>query len=167
MSSKARLKQHIAIAVVGGAFVGTAAAFATQSGRALPVQDPQAAAVIVEPVAAPAQTVPADAAAARTAPVQTAPPQDARVLPPAAAKPERPARDDGGTITRARELAQRGDVSSLLALRDEILERSEKSGQSESLETQRELEEIDRCITEARVRRLKIDGEALQKSTEH
>lgn len=145
MHNKERLKRNIALAVVGGAFVGTAAGFASQPRRASPPQNAQAAAVIVEPVAPPAPAAPASR--------------------PPAAEPQRPARDDGGSaVARARDLAQRGDVSALLALRDEIIQRSQQSGESESAATQRELEEVDRYITEARLRRLKIDGAALQKS---
>ena len=146
MLSRSLLKRNIAIAVIGGGIVGGAAGLASQPHRARPAQGVQPAAVIVEPV-----PVAADAA----------PPS-----PLPAAEPASPAGDAGrGAAARARDMAQRADVASLLALRDEIVQRSRKSGQSESPATQRELEEVDRYITAARTLRLKIDGEQLQKST--
>ena len=145
MLSRSLLKRNIAIAAIGGGIVGGAAGLASQPHSPPSAQGAQPAAVIVEPV-----PVAADAA----------PPS-----PLPAAEPASPAGDAGrGVAARARDMAQRADVASLLALRDEIVQRSRKSGQSESPATRRELEEVDRYITAARTLRLKIDGEALQKS---
>jgi hypothetical protein len=145
MNSRSRLKRNVAIAVIGGGIVGGAAGFASQPHRASPAQSAQAVA-IVEPVPVSAQ------------------PESAS--PPPAAEPQPLAGDAGrSAAVRARDMAQRGDVASLLALRDEIIRRSTQSGQTASPATQRELEEVDRYVTEARLLRLKIDGEALQKST--
>jgi hypothetical protein len=172
MTSNASLKRNVAIAVVGGSLVGAAAGLASHPRREVAAPEAQSAVVIVEPVAAPAQdaqsrTAPAQSASAKPAPAHVAPPQSAPALRPPVTEPRPPASDaSGSAVARARDLAQRGDVASLLALREEILQRSQKSGQSESPAAQREIEEVDRYITEARMRRLKIDGEALQKSTE-
>lgn len=146
MNASSRLKRNIAIAVIGGGIVGGAAGLASQPHRARPVEGAQAPpAVIVEPVPVAAEAAPAS--------------------PLPAAEPAPPAGDAGGGVAaRARDMAQRADVASLLALREEIVQRSKKSGQSESPATQHELEEVDRNITAARTLRLKIDGEALQKS---
>ena len=164
MNSKASLKRNVAIAVVGGSLVGGAAGLASHPRRALPSQDAQAV-VIVEPVAPPAHAAPAQIAPTQAVPAPAARAQAAPASRPLVAEPRRPASDAGGSpVARARDLAQRGDVASLLALRDEIIQRGEKSGQPESPAIQRELEEVDRSLTEARVRRLKIDGQALQKS---
>ena len=146
MNSRSRLKRNVAIAVLGGGIVGAAAGFGSQPHRTLPAKDAQAVATVVEPVPVPAQ---ADSAS-----------------PPPAGEPQPPGGDAGrSVVARARELAQHADVSSLLALRDEIIRRSKQSGQPDSPATQRELEEVDRYVTEARILRLKIDGQALQKST--
>jgi len=138
MNSRARLKRNVAIAVIGGAIVGGAAGFWSPRHQAR-AQAP-AGAAIVEPVQVPTQ-------------VEAVSP-----LPPPAEKPQ------PGVLARARDMAEHGDVPALLALRHEIV-RSTQSGQSDPSATQRELEEVDRYVTAARQRRLKIDGEALQKST--
>jgi hypothetical protein len=171
MNSTLRLKRNVAIAVVAGAIAGAAAGFASQPRHSLPAQDAPAAVVIVEPITAPDQAVSVQPVPARAAP-DAAPPAPAgpgaasQKSPPPAAQATRPAGDAGSSAARARELAQRGDVSSLLVLRDEIVQRIQKTGESESTAIQRELDEVDRCIAEARARRLKIDGEAIQKSTQ-
>jgi len=145
MNSRSHLKRHVAIAIIGGGIAGGAAGFASQPHRASPAQGAQAVA-IVEPVPVPAPPEPPS--------------------PPPAAEPRPIAGDAGRSVAaRARDMARHADVASLLALRDEIIRRSKQSGQSESPATERELEEIDGYVTEARLLRLKIDGEALQKST--
>jgi len=66
-------------------------------------------------------------------------------------------------VERARALAARPDVSALVALRDDISRRAEERGEQESPATQQLLHEVDRYLAEARLRRLKLDGEALRK----
>jgi hypothetical protein len=71
--------------------------------------------------------------------------------------------DSRDAVQRARALAQRPDVKGLVALREEVLRRAEVSGGNESPETKRQLDEIDRYLTEARVLRLKLDAAEFRK----
>jgi hypothetical protein len=71
--------------------------------------------------------------------------------------------DSRDAVQRARVLAQRPDVKGLVALREEVLRRAEVSGGNESPEAKRQLDEIDRYLTEARVLRLKLDAAEFRK----
>jgi hypothetical protein len=74
--------------------------------------------------------------------------------------------DDGQNVLhRARALAQRPDVNALLALRDGISRRAEERGEKESPDNKRLLDELDRYLTDARLLRLKLDGDEFRAST--
>jgi hypothetical protein len=72
--------------------------------------------------------------------------------------------DDQDVVQRARALAELPDVYALVALRQSITRRADERGDQESPATQQLLREIDRYLREARQLRLKLDGEALQRS---
>jgi hypothetical protein len=68
-------------------------------------------------------------------------------------------------VRRARELAQRPDVTALVALRDAVLRRVEESARKDDPSTTREIEAIDRYLAEARALRLRLDAAAFRKGT--
>lgn len=116
-------------------------------------------------IAAPAEVAPPDA---RTG---VAPMNPAAPGPPAQASAQaiRPtaALDIGSTdaVRRARELAQLPDVTALVALREAVLRRAEEAGRKDDPATIREIESIDRYLSEARALRLKLDAAAFRKGT--
>jgi hypothetical protein len=61
-------------------------------------------------------------------------------------------------------MARRPDVRGLLALREEVTQRAASNGAQASPDTRRQLEEIDRYLSEARALRLQRDAEELRKS---
>lgn len=75
--------------------------------------------------------------------------------------------DIGSTdaVRRARELAQLPDVTALVALREAVLRRAEEAGRKDDPATIREIESIDRYLSEARALRLKLDAAAFRKGT--
>jgi hypothetical protein len=83
---------------------------------------------------------------------------------PAAIRPGFTPVESQTLVARARALAERPDVTALVALRESISRRADAAGEQESPATQRLLAEVDRYLTEARQRRLRLDGEALRKS---
>jgi hypothetical protein len=76
------------------------------------------------------------------------------VAPGAAANP----------LGRAGELARRPDVRGLLALREGIAQRAASRGEQDSAETRRQLDEIDRYLSEARALQLRLDAQELRRS---
>jgi hypothetical protein len=89
----------------------------------------------------------------------------ARSMPAAAPRQSLPASDDGqNVLRRARALAQRPDVNALLALRDAVSRRAEERGEKESADNKRLIDELERYLTEARLLRLKLDGEEFRAS---
>ena len=68
-------------------------------------------------------------------------------------------------LRRARDLAQRPDVTALVALREAVLRRAEETGLKDDPSTTRGIEAIDRYLYEARALRLKLDAAALRKGT--
>jgi hypothetical protein len=68
-------------------------------------------------------------------------------------------------LQRARTLARRPDVSALMALRDDVLQRATERGTASSSSVKGELDEIDLRLNEARTLRLKLDAEELRKSS--
>jgi hypothetical protein len=93
--------------------------------------------------------------------------------PPAASQPGRdattpPAALDvvpSGVVRRARELAQRPDVTALVTLREAVVRRAEETGHKDDPATAREIEAIDRYLFEARALRLRLDAAAFRKGT--
>jgi hypothetical protein len=65
---------------------------------------------------------------------------------------------------RAEELARRPDVRGLLALREEVAQRTASGGGQDSAETRRQLDEIDRSLNEARALQLRLDAQELRRS---
>jgi hypothetical protein len=93
---------------------------------------------------------------------------------PAAASPPRrdaigatAARDlvPSDAVRRARELAERPDVTALVTLREAVLRRAAETGRRDDPATTREIEAIDRYLSEARALRLRLDAAAFHKGT--
>ncbi len=70
--------------------------------------------------------------------------------------------EDGRVLQRARTLARRPDVTALIALRDDVVRRANEGGTAGSSSIKRELDEIDRRLSEARLLRLKLDAQELR-----
>jgi hypothetical protein len=62
-------------------------------------------------------------------------------------------------LQQARALAQRADVRALVALRETAAQRAEERGESTSPTSNPTIAEIDRCLADARLLRLKLDAE--------
>ena len=73
--------------------------------------------------------------------------------------------ESGDAVRRARELAQRPDVTALVALREAVLRRAEEAGQKDDPAIVREIQAIDRYLFEARALRLRLDAAAIRKGT--
>ena len=73
--------------------------------------------------------------------------------------------DLSDAVRGARELAQRPDVTGLVALREGVLRRAEEAGEKDAPSTKRELDAIDRYLSEARALRLKLDAAEFRKGT--
>lgn len=52
-----------------------------------------------------------------------------------------------------------------MAMRDSVVRKAEESGTRESPAVKRQLDELDRYLTEARTLRLKLDAEEFRKAT--
>jgi hypothetical protein len=61
-------------------------------------------------------------------------------------------------------MARRPDVRGLLALREEVTQRAASNGEHASTDTRRQLEEIDRYLSEARALQLQRDAELLRRT---
>ena len=68
------------------------------------------------------------------------------------------------SLRRAGEIARRADVRSLLALREEVAQRAASKGEQGPSETRRQLDEIERYLSEARALQLQRDAEELRRS---
>jgi hypothetical protein len=88
-------------------------------------------------------------------------PQPTPVLTNAAAPP---ADDDASVLQRARTLAQRPDVTALIALREDVVRRARERGIAGSPSVKGELNELDLRLNEARTLQLKLDAEAFRKA---
>jgi hypothetical protein len=109
----------------------------------------------IAPPAGPVSRLPAERAAVQ--PLPQGKPQ-ARTEPAS-----RGVDDSRDAVQRASVLAQRPDVRGLIALREAVLRRAEASGEQESPAAKRQLDEIDRYLTEARVLQLKLDAAGFRK----
>ena len=151
MHSQAGVLRSALIAVVVGGLTGTAAGLWSVRRRPSNVtasaQVPTVEALTASP-APPAVSMPLPASS--SAPAATPPPQGAPV-------PTNPLR-------RAGELARRADVRSLLALREEVAQRAASKGEQGPSETRRQLDEIERYLSEARALQLQRDAEELRRS---
>jgi len=102
----------------------------------------------------------------RVAPVDvSAPARLDQVSRPAISRPAAPDVESGDAVRRARELALRPDVTALVALREAVLRRAEETGRKDDPAIDREIQEIDRCLFEARALRLRLDATAIRKGT--
>jgi hypothetical protein len=86
-------------------------------------------------------------------------PQPAR---PNAAAPS--AGDETNVLQRARTLAQRPDVTALMALRDDVVRRATVRGIAGSSAVKGQLDELDLRLNEARTLQLKLDAEEFRKA---
>ena len=103
---------------------------------------------------------------AGVAPVDvSAPEKSDQVSRPAISRPAAPDVGSGDAVRRARELALRPDVSALVALREAVLHRAEETGRKDDPAIVREIQEIDRCLFDARALRLRLDATAIRKGT--
>jgi len=150
-------RKALIAAVVGGTGLAVTGYWSRPAGRP---HAPPAVAATAAPIAPP------------TRPPSPPRPEPAAVQPQPQGKPQTRAEpasrgfdEDRDPVQRARVLAQRPDVKGLVALREEVLRRSEASGEKESPAATRQLDEIDRYLTEARVLRLKLDAAEFRKGT--
>jgi len=144
------LKKSLLAALIGSS-CGAAAGYWTAPARAA--------------FEAPA-TVEVPGVRAGMAPVDvSAPARSDQVSRPAISRPAAPDVESGDAVRRARELALRPDVTALVALREAVLRRAEETGRKGDPAIAREIQEIDRCLLEARALRLKLDAAAIRKGT--
>jgi hypothetical protein len=141
-------------AVIATVVGSTCGAVAGYWSRPADIQhDPPAVAAPAAPIAVaagPVSRLPAEAALVQPLPHAK---QQARTEPA-----PRGLDDSRDAVQHARVLAQRPDVRGLIALREAVLRRAEVSGGKESPAAKRQLDEIDRYLTEARVLQLKRDA---------
>src|SRR5262245_9425356 len=116
----------------------------------------------VEVAAARAGVVPVDVSAP---PRSSAPAVSDHVSRPPITRPGAPAAESEDLVRFARELAQRPDVTALVALRAAVLRVAEEAGRKDDPAIVRQIEAIDRYLVEARALRLKLDAAAIRKGT--
>jgi multidrug efflux pump subunit AcrA (membrane-fusion protein) len=144
------LKKSLMAALIGSS-CGAAAGYWTPPGRAA-----IGAAATVEVPNARAGVVPVDV---------SAPSGSEQVSRPLIGRPGALEVESGDAVRRARELAQRPDVTALVALRAAVLRRAEQAGRKDDPGIVREIQEIDRYLFEARALRLRLDAAAIRKGT--
>jgi hypothetical protein len=66
-------------------------------------------------------------------------------------------------VLRARALSREPDVQALVGLRRDFLQDARRRGVANAAETKQRLAEIDRALHDARLLRLKLDGQQLRK----
>jgi hypothetical protein len=144
------LKKSLMAALIGSS-CGAAAGYWTAPARAA--------------IGAPA-TVEVPDARAGVAPADvSAPAPSGQVSRPPTNPPGALAVESGDAVRRAKELAQRPDVTALVSLREAVLSRAEAAGRKDAPATMREIEAIDRYLFEARALRLRLDAAAIRKGT--
>jgi hypothetical protein len=95
----------------------------------------------------------------------SAPARSDQVSSPPISRPGAPDVASGDALRRARELAQRPDVTALVALREAVLRRAEEAGRKDDPAIAREILAIDQYLLEARALRLRLDAAAIRKGT--
>ena len=93
----------------------------------------------------------------------SAPARSNQVSDPPISRPGAPDVASGDALRRARELAQRPDVTALVALREAVLRRAEEAGRKDDPAIVREIQAIDRYLLDARAIRLRLDAAAIRK----
>jgi len=150
------LKKSLIAALIGSS-CGAAAGYWTPPARAaietrgsIEVPEARAGAVPVD-VSAPSRS---------SAPAVSDP-----VSRPPITRPGAPDAGSGDVVRFAGELAQRADVTALVALRAAVLRVAEEAGRRDDPTIVRQIEAIDRYLIEARALRLKLDAAAIRKGT--
>jgi len=95
-------------------------------------------------------------------PRSSAPAVSDRVSSPPSTRPGAPDAKSGDVLGLAQELAQRADVTALVALRAAVLRLAEEAGRKDDPAIVRQIEAIDRYLSEARALRLRLDAAALR-----
>lgn len=161
MQSPNQVLRNAAAAVVLGGLAGTAAGLwsvrswprAIAASAQIPLVEAVAASPAPPAVPAPLSTTSTSSKSLSSSAAPAArPPSPA--APAAAANP----------LGRAEELARRPDVRGLLALREGIAQRAASPNGQDSSESRRQLDEIDRYLTEARALQLRLDAQELRRS---
>ena len=158
MQSQNQVLRNAAAAVILGGLAGTAAGLwsvrswprAIAASAQIPIVE--AVAASPAPPAVPAPLLTTSTSTSSSAAPAARPPSPA--APAAAANP----------LGRAEELARRPDVRGLLALREGIAQRAASPNGQDSSESRRQLDEIDRYLSEARALQLRLDAQELRRS---
>jgi hypothetical protein len=98
-------------------------------------------------------------------PRSSAPAVSDHVSRPPISRPGAPDTESVDAVRFARELAQRPDVTALVALRAGVLRVAEEAGRKDDPAIVRQIEAIDRYLVEARALRLKLDAAVIHKGT--
>ena len=150
------LKKSLIAAVIGSS-CGAAAGYWIPPARAA-IKAP----ATVEVPDARAGAVPVDVSAP---PRSSAPAVSDHVSRPPIPRPGAPAAESEDLVRFARELAQRPDVTALVALRAAVLRVAEEAGRKDDPAIVRQIVAIDQYLVEARALRLKLDAAAIRKGT--
>jgi hypothetical protein len=150
------LKKSLIAALIGSS-CGAAAGYWTPPARA-GIKAP----ATVEVPDARAGVVPVDVS---TRALSSAPAVSDHVSRPPISPPGALDVESGDAVRRARELAQRPDVTALVALRAAVLRRADEAGRKDDPAIVREIQAIDRYLFEARALRLRLDAAAIRKGT--
>jgi hypothetical protein len=150
------LKKSLIAALIGSS-CGAAAGYWTPPARTAietrtSIQGPDARAGVV----------PVDVSAP---PQSSAPAVSDHVSRPPISRPGAPDAESVDAVRFARELAQRPDVTALVALRAAVLRLAEEAGRKDDPAIVRQIEAIDRYLLEARALRLRLDAAAIRKGT--
>jgi len=97
-----------------------------------------------------------------SAPPRSAPAVSDHVSRPPISRPGVPNAESVDAVRFARELAQRPDVNALVALRAGLVRVAAEAGRKDDPAILRQLEAIDRYLSEARALRLRLDAAALR-----
>jgi hypothetical protein len=149
------LKKSLMAALIGSS-CGAAAGYWTPPARAA------IATRSIEVPGARAGSVPVDVSAP---PRSSSPAASDHVSRPPISRPGAPDAETVDAVRFARELAQRGDVTALVAMRAAVLRLAEEAGRKDDPATMRDIEAIDRYLFEARALRLRLDAAAIRKGT--
>ena len=146
------LKKSLMAALIGSV-CGAAAGYWT----------PPARAAIKAPVAAEIPDARGRAPVDVSAPPRSSVPAVSdQVSKPPISRPGATDAESRDAVRFARELAQRPDVTGLVALRAAVVRLAEETGRKDDPAIVHQIKEIDRYLSEARVLRLRLDAAALR-----